>query len=196
MNAHAADPIEDLDTRRALQRIDVADLADATDGTDALRAVPGVKRRRLDGAKLLAGCRVPNHHVPYAVAGRQVSAVVGVSAHVEHRAEIRRRAFLVAAQLVQLFAGGDVSNTSDHVIGDSGDFRSVRRKREMAQLPRMGVDGADSAAILRVPPDEPAVVCAGHYGVADDAHAGDVAAMVGVFDGLDVLLSGVDLVDL
>src|SRR5262245_39677885 len=74
VDAHAADPIEDLNARWALQGIDVADLPDTADGklravgrecqtthaadrADALDAVPGVERRCLDSAQLPARLR-------------------------------------------------------------------------------------------------------------------------------------------
>src|SRR5262249_52755574 len=211
VDAHAADPIVDFDARRALQGVDVADLADAADGelravgrkrqaanaadrADALHAIPGVQRRRFYDAELHSGRRVPDDNVADAIARRQMPDIIGISAHIQHRAEMRRCAFFVATKFVQLFSRGDVPDSADHIVGDAGDFRPIRRYGEMTNLPGMRViDRAHGAAILNVPPDQPAIVAAGDRGIADDAHGGYITAMIRLFDPLDILLSRVDL---
>ena len=63
---------------------------------------------------------------------------------------------------------------------------------ELAKLPRVRIDGADRAIVLQVPPDQAIVVAARDDGVSRQAHAGGVAAMIGVFARGRIRLAGVE----
>ena len=107
-----------------------------------------------------------------------------------------RRAFLMAAQFAQAFAGLQVPEPAHHVVGDGGELGAIRGHGQLTKLLGVGVDGANGPIVFEVPPDQPIIVAAGDGDVALEADAGDVAAMIGAFDGRRGRLAGVDLEDL
>src|SRR6516164_9114193 len=74
-----------------------------------------------------------------AIAGGKLGAVIGKGAAIKHRAEVRRRALLVAAQLADAFAAGDIPELALHIVGDAGDEGPVRGQCELANLTTMRV---------------------------------------------------------
>src|SRR5262249_41510657 len=134
--------------------------------------------RRVGRPDLLAGRRLPDDDFADLVAGRDVLAVGGEGAGVEHRREVVGRDLGVAAQLVPLLTRGGVPDAADHVVGDAHNRLAVRRGDDGTNPFGVGVlDGADRRPFRAVPPDEFAVPAAGDEGVAGQGNAGDVAAV-------------------